>query len=448
MKRARMRLKNLVWSGTAAFFMLAGGSLLPAFVQPDSAQGVVFAQQGEKSDTDSGRKTRRTPALKEKTYKALAEAQTAFDASNYAGALEILNNLKADQGLNSYERAMTWNYIAYVYSGQEKYQQSINAFKQVLAQPEIPEALEQQTLYALAQLYLVTDNQKEAITVLKKWFTLTPNPSPDAYVLLAQAYFQLDDYKSAVAEAEKGLAATYKLGEQPKELLLQLLRAGYVELDNNPKLIDVLELLVKLYPKGDYFAHLSALYGERGDEVRQLLTLEAAYDGGYLDKQNQYVALASLLLSNDVPYKSAKVLTQGIDKKIVEESVNNLRLLAEAWRLAQEHQDAIKVLQKAAKKAEDGELYIRLGQSYAELDEWQNCINAMREGLKKGKLDRPDQANLTLGQCLFNDNDLDGAIAAFTRARTDERSRKFSDQWITFLKNEKDRRQRLANSLM
>lgn len=447
MKRASVGLANIVWSGVAAFFVLAGGSLLPGMMHIDSVQGVAFAQE-DREATDSGRKTRRTPALKERTYKALAEAQTKMEAGDHAGALQILNNMKADQGLNSYERAMTWNYIAYLYSSQEKYQQSVNAFKQVLAQPDIPEALELQTLYSLAQLYLVTDNEKEAIATLKKWFGLTTNPPPSAYVLLAQAYFRIDDYKSAVAEAEKGLSATYKLGEQPQELLLQLLRAGYVELGNNPKLIEVLELLVKLYPKGDYFAHLSSLYGERGEEVKQLLTLEAAYDGGYLDKQNQYLALGSLLLSNDVPYKSAKVLTQGMEKKIVEESVTNLRLLAQAWLLAQEPHEAIKVLQKAAKMSDDGELYVRLGQSYADLDEWQNCINSIREGLKKGKLERADSANVTLGVCLYNKEDLDGAIEAFGRARKDERSRKFADQWITFLKNEKDRRQRIANSLM
>lgn len=446
MKRARTWLRKVMWNAVAAFFVLAGGSLLSAITHIESAQGAAFAQAG--GSTDSGRKTRRTPALKEKTYKALGEAQAKMEAGDHAGALQILNTLKADQGLNSYERAMTWNFIAYVYSSQEKYQQSINAFKQVLAQPEIPEALETQTLYSLAQLYLVSDNEEEAITTLKKWFTLAVNPAPSAYVLLAQAYFRMDNFKAAVAEAEKAMAATAKLGEQPQELLLQLLRAGYVELNNTPKLIDTLELLVKLYPKGDYFAHLSSLYGDQGNETRQLLTLEAAYDGGYLSKQNQYVALGSLLLSSDVPYKAAKVLTEGMEKKIIDESVTNLRLLAQAWLLAQEPEESIKVLQKAAKKSDDGELYVRLGQSYADLDEWQNCINSIRDGLKKGKLEREDSANVTLGVCLYNSDNLDGAIAAFSQARKDERSRKFADQWISFLRGEKDRRQRIANSLM
>lgn len=446
MKRARTWLAKMRWNAVAVFFMLAGGPLLSAIPHIGPVQGVVFAQNG--GDSDSGRKTRRTPALKEKTYKALGEAQAKTEAGDHAGALEILNALKADQGLNSYERAMTWNFIAYVYSSQEKYPQSIDAFKQVLAQPDIPEALETQTLYSLAQLYLVTDNEEDAIKTLKKWFTLTVNPAPSAYLLLAQAYFRMDNFKAAVDEAEKAMIATNKLGEQPSELLLQLMRAGYVELNDNPKLIHTLELLVKLYPKGDYFAHLSSLYGDKGDEKRQLLTLEAGYDGGYLNKQNQYVALGSLLMSNDVPYKAAKVLTEGMDKKIVDDSVTNLRLLAQAWLLAQEPEESIKVLQKAAKKSDDGELYIRLGQSYADLDQWQNCIEAIRDGLKKGKLEREDSANVTLGVCLYNNDNLDGAITAFTAARKDERSRKFADQWISFLRGEKDRRQRIANSLM
>src|SRR5690606_25167720 len=129
--------------------------------------------------------------------------------------------------------------------------------------------------------------------------------------------------------------------------------------------------------KAQYFAQLSAMYGDRGDEKRQLLTLEAGYDGGYLSTQAQYVSLASLLLNNDVPYKAAKVMTEGIEKKIVEESVSNLRLLAQAWLFAQEPENAIVALQKAAKKSDDGELYIRLGRSYADLDKWKNCVDAI-----------------------------------------------------------------------
>ena len=447
MNGTKLNFAKTAGSVFVAIAIFAGPAALTSVVGERVISGVVYAQEGEKKSS-ANVKTRRTPALRERSYKKLGEAQEQMEANKYNEALQILQDYLKEEGLNSYEIAMGWQFIAYCYNGMENYAKGIEAFKKVLAQPEIPEAMEQQSLFALAQLYLVTEKVNESIATFKKWFAIVQNPPASSYIYLAQAYFQIEKYKEAVGETEKAMAVARTTGEVPKELWLQLLRAGYLELNNPPKVIEALEMLVKLYPKGDYFAHLSNLYGDRGDEKKQLLTLEGGYDGGYLSKQHQLLALASLLLNNDVPYKAAKVLSEGMQKQVVEETVANLRILAQAWLLAQEPRESIKVLQKAAKKSDDGELYIRLGQSYADLDEWTNCINSIRAGLKKGGVDRPDSANVTLGVCLYNNDELDSAIVAFDNASKDERSKKFSRQWVQFLKGEKDRRQRIANSLL
>jgi tetratricopeptide (TPR) repeat protein len=438
------RVIRFICGSLLSAILYAGGSATILLVESVLPGHTAFAQEG---GAQPQRKTRRTPALREKIYKRLSDAQAQMEKNNFPSAMAILNEVKADTTINSYERAMAWNFTAYAYSMQEKYKDAIGAYKQVLAQPELPEALELGAVYAIAQLYLATEQYQLAIDNLKKWMTLTA-PSPSAYTLLGQAYYQMDDFKASVAAVEKGLAIVQQQGGQPQETALQILRAGYMELGNNNKLLEVVELLVRLYPKGHYFTHLSQIYGDRNDEQRQLLTLEAAYDGGYLTTQNQYLSVASLLLQSEVPYKAAKVMTEGIKKNIIEENVNNLKFLAQAWLLAQEPDNAIEALQKAAKKSDDGELYVRLGRSYADLDQWSNCIDSVRSGLKKGKVERIDSAYFTLGICLFNADNLDGAIEAFELARKDERSRQSADQWSAFLRSEKDRRQRLENSLL
>jgi hypothetical protein len=435
-----------------ALGLLAAGILFPLLLTEKAA----FAQAGEADDAsaeeaaapqDSGTK-RRTPALREKVYKKLNEAQTQVEAEDFAGAMKVINELKADATLNSYEKAQVWYYQAYIHSVQEKYPDAVKAYEQVLAQKEIPEALELQVLYATANLYLATEQYQKSIDTIKKWFKLSKAPTSSAYITLAQGHFQLEQFKQAIEAVEKGLALVKSTGGQPPEQALLLLRASYFELENMPKVLEVLEVLVNLYPKGQYFSQLAIMYGERGDEKKQLLTLEAAYDGGYLNTQAQYVTLASLLVSSEVPYKGAKILDEGVDKKIVKDTVNHLRLLAQAWLLAQEPRKAITVLTRAAKEAEDGELYVNLGRSYADLDEWKECTNSIRAGLKKGKLERVDSAYVILGICLYNSDDLDGAIAAFEKAREDERSAKVAFQWSQFLRVEKERRQRIANSLL
>ncbi len=410
---------------------------------------IAHAQEDSSAEKASKRKTRRTPALREKTYKKLSNAQELIEKEEFAAALKMLNTVKSDSSLNSYERAMAWNFTAYAYSIQEKYPQALNAFEKVLAQPDLPEALEINTLYSMGQLYLASEQYTKSIQTFKKWFRLARNPGASAYVFLAQAYYQLEDFKSVVREVEKAMKVNkVQGGGAPNEQWLLLLRAGYFELGNTKKVIETLEMLTNLYPKGEYFAQLSGQYGEIGDEKKQLLTLESAYDGKYFSKENEYLSLASLLINNDVPYKAAKILTEGMNKDIVKENVSNLRMLAQAWHLAQEPRESIQVLQKASKKSDDGELYVRLGRAYADLDEWDNCSSAIRSGLKKGGIKRSDSANVVLGVCLYNKDKLDNAITAFERARKDKRSEKVAIQWLNFLRTEKDRRQRLANSLL
>jgi tetratricopeptide (TPR) repeat protein len=437
----------LIRALTVLCLSLAGGMLLPLSFK----DSVVFAQDDDAEaevQSDPEAKRRASVAMREKTYKKLSEAQAKAEAEDFAGALKIIDEVRADTSLNSYEIAMTWNFTAYIYSAQEKYPEALKAYEQLMAQPNIPEALQQSSIYTMANLYLATEQYQKAVDMMKRWFKIAKTPTSSAYITLGQAYYQLEQYKQAIDAIEKALVLVREQNGQPPEQALLILRAGYFELENMPKVMEVLEMLVNLYPKGQYFSQLAILYGERGDEKRQLLTLEAAYDGGYLNTQAQYVTLASLLVNSEVPYKAAKILSAGIDKKIVKDTVNHLRLLAQAWLLAQEPRKAITVLARAAKESEDGELYLTLGRSYADLDEWKECTEAARAGLKKGKLERIDSAYVILGTCLYNADDLDGAIAAFENARKDERSAKVAFQWTQFLRAEKERRQRIANSLL
>ncbi|MBN1378608.1 MAG: hypothetical protein JXA04_05180 [Gammaproteobacteria bacterium] len=418
-------------------------TVVVAVFNPDAMIGAASAQEQKK------RKTVRTPAMREAIYKKLALAQEESEAKKYDKAMSILNDVKADESLNCYEIAMTWNIIAYVYTVQEKYNQALPAYSNVLKQECVPEALEQQTLYAVSQLYLATDKPKEAIKTLKQWFAIAP-PNPQAYVLLGQCYYLTDDFKASVREVEKGIELNKTHGAEPRENWLLILRAGYYELGNMGKVTEILEELVRLYPKGDYFQQLSGMYGEQNKETRQTLTLEASYDGGYFKKSGEYVALASLLLNSEVPYKAAKVLEEGLKKKIVDEKISNLKLLAQAYVMAQEPRESIRVLKQAAKMSEDGELYIHLGQSYMNLDEWTACVSSLNQGLKKGGVKKLGATYVSLGVCLYNVDDLDEAIEAFKKATKtdDKRSADFARSWIEFLRSEKARRQAIEASLI
>ncbi len=55
--------------------------------------------------------------------------------------------------LSSYERAQLWNLYAFVYHAQERYPEAIDAFKKLLDEEELDEALKAGAVYSLAMLY-------------------------------------------------------------------------------------------------------------------------------------------------------------------------------------------------------------------------------------------------------------------------------------------------------
>ena len=111
-----------------------------------------------------------------------------------------------------------------------------------------------------------------------------------------------------------------------------------------------------MWPKREYFIQLSAMYGQEGDEGRQLALFETAYEAGWLLRSSEIVNLSQLLLQADIPYKAAKILEKGLEDGIVESTESNWRVLAQAWQLAQEDEEAIPALSRAAGLADDGVL--------------------------------------------------------------------------------------------
>lgn len=434
-----------------AILLLFSGPALVNIVLPTADVSSAYAQKKKKGKEETPSiadqtETRRVPAMRERTYKKLSEAQELLENKQYQEALRLLNNLKGKGDLNEYEVAMTWNIVAYVYISQEKYKQAITAYREILKLVNIPETLEQQILISAAQLHLATEQPREAIKLIQRLHKVA-KPTTDSYAFYGQACFQIEDYKCSITQMDNAVNLAFAQDGKPKEMWLLIMRYGYYELNNIPKMIEVLELLVKLYPKGDYFFQLAIAYGEAKDDAKQLSVLEASYDGGYFTKSQEYVTLAQLLLSVDVPYKAAKILVEGFDKEIVDQTESYLKLLSQCWLLAQEPEKAVIVLKRAAKKSEDGETFVRLGRSYQSMDDWTGCITSIRAGLKKGDVKRPDSARLNLGMCLFNADRLNDAIKAFDQARKDKRSRKIADNWIEYLRNEKKRRQKIEEFL-
>jgi len=172
--------------------------------------------------------------------------------------------------------------------------------------------------------------------------------------------------------------------------------------------------------------------------------METAHVQDMLDKGSELITMAYLYLNADVPYKAAKVVDKGLESDTIEGTSKNWELVGNAWRQAQEVDQAIPAMEKAAAQAETGELYTRLGNIYLDGGQYKKAVTAIERGLARGGVKRPDSARLVLGMAYFNLEQYDQARNAFKAAGKDERSAKYASQWIKYMHSEIKRHRQLA----
>ena len=442
-----MKLSSLLSVSFLALGLTAAGVVMDQCLPGMGWVPQASAQDKPKKDQ---RETRRTPALRNKVYEKLAEAQAAAEAKDYATAGEILDDMLSvdgKQALNSYELANVYNLYAFLAYSKEDYAGALRYYQQVISQPDIPLAMEINTRFTVAQLYFVQEDWQRGIDALLIWFDLNEIPNADSYVLLAQGYYQVKKYDLALQNVERAIAMREGEGKLPKEQWYNLARFLYFDKDDFDSALEMLNLLIIYYPKKQYWVQASHLYGEKKQEQKQLALMEVAYEQGFLDRSSELVTMAYLYLNAETPYFAASVMEKGFEAEIVEEKSKNFELAGSAWAQAREVKKSIPMMEQAAKTSDEGELYVRLGNVYLDGDQFAKAAESVQKGLAKGGVKRPDQASLVLGMSYFNLGDYDKARKAFREAAKDERSAKYSQQWIKYIKSEEDRQKELEKDI-
>ena len=456
------KLAKTLVSVTALCGVAAITSLAPA-LSGISDQAYAAATDKDKRKFED-RKTRRTPALSEKIYKVLGKAQECADVNDYDCAMEVLEKglgYKLEK-LNSYERAQYYNFRGFLWYSQEKYNEALIAYENVLRQENLPAAMEDTTVYTMAQLYFIKEDFNNSIKMMLRWLEYQPAPTAQPLVLLAQAYYSLgtvDGISEAQAAVQFKKAIPYILRaidlyvaaeKQPKENWYLLLRVMYFEMKENQKVVDILELLVNKWPKKEYWLQLAGMYGEMASdasseklqtalEKKQLATYETAYRQGFLAKGSELVNMSQLYMYHEAPYWASVVLEKGIKAGTIEKNKKNYENLAQARINAQDMRQSLKPLATAAEMSKDGELYKKLGQVYMQLDDYKNGAKFLGLALKKGGLKRRDSVAVYQGMCYFNIGQLNNSKKSFEISAKDKRSRKQARKWIYYLSKEKKR---------
>lgn len=438
--------KRILLTGSALALYLAA----PLLVGVGLPAGVAQAAEEE---SEAPRETRRVPSMSEQTFKRLSEAQEAIDEKDYAKAKEVLNDMLGRRGMNGNEIGQVHNMLGFVYFTEEDYPAAIRSYQQVLDQGEdIPEGLEVTTLYTLAQLSFVNEDYQQALDYMETWITKAQNPGADPYIFMGQVYYQMQDYPAAINQIEKGIAIAQERDVTVKEQWWALLNFLYYEQENWPKVLETLEILVRDFPKREYWVRLAGIHGQQGNDEESLWTYEAADAGGFLSRQGDLTNYAGLLMQAEVPFRAARVLERGFEDEVIERTDSTLQSLGQAWQLSQEVEKAIPVLEEAASMSDEGRIYERLAQLYLDNDQFDNCVEAADGALDKGGLRQENGVYTVRGMCEYNRDRIQAARESFVTCRTvarredDETGQRICQQWVTYIDNEMRREEELRKA--
>ena len=433
--------------------------------------------EAQSADNKQPVKYKKARALQSSTAKKMAKVYEALEevdekgepAPNMETVLSILNDLRDNKDdLKSYDRSVMWTAWAYVYFSEGQYSQALDSYRKLMNEPESTIPLRTGALLSMGQLSMVQENYDQGIKYILQWMDEVEKVTAQAWSFLGQAYYAKEDYRKSFSSIEKAIKLAEEEGYKPRENWYVIMAANINELKNEIgeekallQQIDIYEILVNLYPKKQYFIQLGGSYGQLGRERDYMITLKAAYLKDFLNKESEYLALAQLLLLNKNPYWAADVLVSGqkkmitiVDEETEEETIEpvvkdtekNLKLLADSWRMAQEIDKAIPILERSAQMSKDGNSYVILGNLYLSEDRVEQAIKAINKGLEKGDIKNLSQVYLTLGQAYFELQNFEEARTNFRIAARDKKKtvKTQANTWLKYTENEEIRVKNLA----
>jgi tetratricopeptide (TPR) repeat protein len=399
------------------------------------------AAQSQRADADTDTtKTKQAQAVSKEVYERIQKAQEMVDAKEYQQALKSLNSLYNPDKLTEYEQANVLNYIGFVYYNIDDITNAIRTYERMLALPTLEPQMAKQTTYTMAQLLTMEEDYAKALTTLNKWFVLETNPPPEPFILQAQLFYNLNQYKEMIPAIDNAMRVANERGKPVKEDWWNLLNFAYFQQEDYRKVRDIQKTLLQNWPKARYWKSLAGAYTELGEDEKLIYAYDAAHTQGMLIKDTEFVTMAQLYLQAEVPYKAATLLQEKMDAGIVPKTEKNYRLLSQAWMLSQEDKKAIPALQAAAKLTTDGELDQRLANAFLNVGQYGDCVTSANTAIRKGGLKNPDNIQISLGMCLYNLRRYADAKAAFEAASRTPRSQRMSGQWIAVIRFDSPRK--------
>lgn len=369
--------------------------------------------------------------LSEATYKSLNAAQEKMEQQQYRQAEAELKKLVGETDAGSYERAVVLQTLGYLYSETEEYKLAAEQFEDALALNALPEDVTHNLRYNLAQLLISDGAYQKGIDLLTQWLNKESQANSSAYVLLATAYYQINQFTNAV----EAIRTAIQRDNSPKENWYRLQLSAHMEMQQYNQAINVLEILIERFPiNKTYWDQLAALYAQQDKRLTSLAVQMLAKRLNLGDKDT-VLRLANMYRYLNIPYKSAQLLQKSMDDGVVERNFKNLESLADSWLAARENENATKVLARMQSMDSSGETDLKLARVFISMEQWDEAAGPLQQSLEKLPEAKRGQAWMLSGMVSYHLGNMQQSEQHLNRALAYTEVRNQASQWLRHLQN-------------
>lgn len=436
--------------GALALAIMAAPPLLATVIDL-GASAEAATWPNKKSQYKKDKRKVRFQAVSESFGRKIDKLSKASEKKDWAAFESTLNDMRprlpkynAAEKINFYFAEIELIQVKMDLEGEtnpkyQGYDEIISRYQKLLEMhKELSESRIRQILYALASYHLQGEGRADylkALDYLHEWLGMYPEVKPRHKFLIGNTHYLLKDMNLALEWIEEAIADTLAAGEIPKERWYDLQKFIYYEKKNHVKVAEILETLVRYYPKAKYWEQLGATY--RMDLERPidgLVAFDALYMQDKLRKTSYIKTLAYEYMNNDAPYEMAEIFEWAMKNGHMEETENHLKQLYHALRRAGETERSIKALERYNNKASDGEMLVELANQYIRIRDYEKAVEASKKAkTAKKKMRKPGSADFVAGVSYFYLKKYDQSLKAFRLAAKDPKTKGTAEPWISYV---------------
>ena len=412
MLKSTMFKKSLV----VAAFTLGSAIALPAAAQSSAP---VVCPGYEKGTTN---------LVGERVGKKVQKAFEAYNEDLIDDAITILSEIEAKE---DFDKAYVNRFLGNIMATKDGMGPKALELLVSSVETKVLNDLEHsQTLKLVADLSLQEKEYEQSVEYYQAYLDFTCKEDPEVYTRMANAFYELKQYDKLIDPADKAI----ELYEEPNKNPYVLKLSSYYERKMYKETVGVAEDIVNTFPEeGKWWVQLGQFYLMIEDYKKSLATLEIAYDQGFLEKPNLIKMLSQLYATNNMPYRSAKVLAENIANGKIEKTADNLASVANSYHQAMEYETAAQYYQQAAEMSSDPEFYRKQGVLLLVAEDYKGAITALSKALERGVED-PGKVHFSLMEANFYAGDFKQAYEHIKEAKKDKTLRRNANAWEPYIK--------------